>query len=247
MHRRLFPKVNAFTYGIYYLALNIRKLNDLPISYNKFSHLSFYDKDHGNCDGSDLETWIKETLNLVHIPFELGEVTLVTMPRVLGYVFNPVSFWLCFDKDSALRAVVCEVHNTFGERHSYICAHPDYRVIESIDVIKGEKLFHVSPFLKREGSYRFKFDYTADKFAAYIDFYDGDDQKQLVTYLSGDLSPLTSRSAITAFWKYPLVTLKAVYLIHWQAFKLVLKKIKYISKPQQKEEKVSYTESLTKN
>ena len=120
MHGRLFPKRNSFTYGIYYLSLPLSKLKNLPISYNRFGPLSFYDRDHGHCDGSTLENWARDILKTYNITKADGEMTLICMPRVFGYVFNPVSFWLCRDKDQKLRAVLCEVHNTFGQRHTYI-------------------------------------------------------------------------------------------------------------------------------
>lgn len=247
MHKRLFPKVNSFTYNIYYLALNLMNAAPLPIARNKFAALSYFDKDHGACDGSDLTLWAKNILESYKIDAADGDIVLIAMPRILGYVFNPVSFWLCLDKHRQLRAVICEVNNTFGERHSYICVKPDQSPILKDDVISGEKLFHVSPFLKREGTYRFRFRYEENRFGAFIDFYNDEGHKQLITYLDGDLENLTKATARKAFWSNPLVTFRAVYLIHWQALKLVLKKITYIKKPEQLPDKHSLSNNLTKN
>jgi len=144
MHARLIPKKNAFNYGIYYLSIPLNQLKNLPIAYNKFGLLSFYDKDHGSCDGVDLETWARQILLNYKIN-NVTDITLICMPRVMGYVFNPVSFWVCRDVDQNVRAVLCEVHNTFGEKHTYICAHTDHAPIQDKDILKGEKLFHVSP------------------------------------------------------------------------------------------------------
>jgi DUF1365 family protein len=246
MHGRLFPKKNNFTYGIYYLALPLSKLAKIPIAHNTFAPLSFYDRDHGDCDGSNLEHWARKTLLEYGLSKANGEITLLCMPRVFGYVFNPVSFWLCHDKQGDLRAVLCEVHNTFGERHTYLCAHEDQRVIEHSDVLSGEKLFHVSPLLKREGRYTFRFDVRDGKYGVSIDFYDADDKKQLVTTLMGDFEPMNKQTLRTAFWRYPLVTVKAIILIHWQAAKLLSKGIKYIARPQQKDQKTSGTDKITK-
>lgn len=243
-HKRLFPKVNGFAYKIYYLALDLAALDTLPIAYNRFGLASFYDRDHGACDGSNLETWARGILADYGVKAE-GRITLVCMPRVLGYVFNPVSFWLCHDKKGGLRGVICEVHNTFGERHSYLCAHEDGRVIAAKDVLNAEKLFHVSPFLEREGHYTFRFDISDKRMAYYIDFYNGDGAKQLVTSLSGSLEDLTRTSMQRAFWYTPLVTFKAIFLIHYQAVKLVFKGIRYISKPLQKKSKLSATTGLS--
>jgi len=238
MHSRLFPKKNHFIYSIYYLFLPLSRLNSLPISHNKWRFLSFYDRDHGACDGSDLEQWARDLLKEHDIHAD-GEITLVCMPRVFGYVFNPVSFWLCHDKENNVRAILCEVHNTFGEKHTYICVHSDQRPIQGGDVLIGEKIFHVSPFLKRDGRYNFRFNITQDQFGVWIDFFDGEDNKQLATSLSGDLEKMDGHILRKAFWKYPLVTFKAIMLIHWQAVKLLAKGIKYIIKPKQKERKVS--------
>lgn len=246
MHGRLFPKRNNFTYSIYYLSLPLSKIKNLPIAYNRFAPLSFYDRDHGLCDGSDLDSWARDILSDYGFDKADGEITLVCMPRIMGYTFNPVSFWLCCDKEGSLRAVLCEVHNTFGERHTYLCAHEDHGSINAKDVLKGEKLFHVSPLLKREGHYTFRFDYREDKFAVLIDFFDADGQKQLVTSLIGDFEPMNKTTLRKAFRSYPLVTFKAITLIHWQALKLLIKGIKYVSRPVQKPEHISTTRNLTK-
>ena len=246
MHGRLFPKRNSFTYGIYYLAFPLSKIKGLPIAYNRFAPLSFFDRDHGQCDGSDLEEWARSILSDYDIKEADGEIKLICMPRIFGYTFNPVSFWLCHDKKNNLRAVLCEVHNTFGERHTYLCAHEDHRSISHDDTLKGSKLFHVSPLLNREGYYTFRFDTRDQNFAVWIDFYDGDGKKQLATSLMGKFKAMNRTSLRKAFWAYPLVTFKAITLIHWQAFKLLTKGIKYISRPPQKHEKTSATDNLTK-
>lgn len=246
MHKRLLPKVNAFTYGIYYLAFPLSQIYDLPIAYNKPGALSFYDKDHGNWDGSNLQAWARDILRDYNSPAD-GEIVLICMPRVLGYVFNPVSFWLCHDKDGQLRAVLCEVHNTFGEKHTYVCAHGDHRPIERDDILTAEKLFHVSPMLEREGHYTFRFDSRGNQYSVWIDYYDGDGKKQLVTALSGRYENMTQRSIQGIFWRYPLVTFKAITLIHWQALKLLSKGIKYIRRPKQKNNNISSSLGITKN
>ena len=207
--------------------------------------MSFFEKDHGAKDGRDLELWAREILQKHNIKAD-GEIVLIAMPRIFGYVFNPVSFWLCHDKEGNARAVICEVNNTFGETHIYICAHKDGRVIQKEDVMRGEKIFHVSPFLKREGHYEFRFDCAPNHFGAWIDFYDGHGKKQLLTSLLGQYQPMSQAGLRKAFWAYPLITFKAIGLIHWQALKIISKGIKYISKPKQGVDKVSAVENLTK-
>ena len=138
MHGRLFPKRNRFRYGIYYLALPLSDITNLPIAHNRYAPLSFYDLDHGPCDGSDLEQWATAILADYGLNDICKNITLVCMPRIFGYVFNPVSFWLCHDTKNQLRAVLCEVNNTFGERHTYVCARDDHAPITSTDILKGE-------------------------------------------------------------------------------------------------------------
>jgi len=246
MHGRLIPRANNFRYGIYYVSLPLSHRGNMPLSYNRVGTLSFHDKDHGPCDGSDLESWARDILAGYGIDKADGEITLICMPRVLGYVFNPVSFWLCHDKAGEIRAVICEVHNTFGEHHSYLCAHSDQSPITKQDVLKGAKLFHVSPFLEREGEYSFRFDSAPGRFGVWIDYYNAQGQKQLVTSLIGEMEPMSKQTLARAFWRYPLVTLKSIALIHWQAIKLLAKGIRYISKPAQKQQKTSATQNLTK-
>jgi DUF1365 family protein len=240
MHTRLLPKKHAFQYGIYYIALPLSQLNEMPLAYNRFAALSFFDKDHGPCDGSSLENWARNLLAQQDIRAD-GEITLVCMPRVLGYVFNPVSFWLCQDKSGQIRAVLCEVHNTFGERHTYLCAHQDGRPVTALSLLFAEKLFHVSPFFEREGHYEFRFDVHDDVFNVVINLHHEEGYKQLVTALTGKLQALTKSSLRYVFWHYPLVTLKAIIMIHWHAIQLMLKGVKYVPKPPQKTQKISTT------
>ena len=247
MHARLFPKRNKFRYRMYYLELTLASLQDVPIARNRFGLLSFYDKDHGPRDGSPLEPWARSILNKYGLADVCnGTISLITLPRVLGYVFNPVSFWVCRDKDGHIRAVICEVHNTFGEYHSYICAHDDRRPITEKDTLEGEKLFHVSPFIIREGRYKFRFDLRDAHFGIWIDYYAPNGNKQLLTSLTGKREPLNKAALRKAFWRYPLVTFKAIFLIHWQAFKLIGKGIKYIPKPAQRAKSTSSTDNITK-
>ncbi len=243
MHKRFLPKINAFTYGLYYLAIPVADIDSLPLPVDRTGLLSFYRKDHGNRDSGNLQDWIFSILKSQNIPSD-GDIILMTMPRVLGYVFNPVSFWLCFDKEKSLLAVLCEVNNTFGETHSYLCKHQDGKAIESQDWLQGEKFFHVSPFLEREGIYKFRFQTEGDVFGAWIDHYNKDGSLQLATALTGKLKPMTKRNLSHAFWAYPLVTLKAIFLIHWQALKLVSKGIRYVPKPLQKKEKITVTDNI---
>lgn len=242
-HKRLFPVENGFAYDLFYLAFPADQAQRLADGFrfgvNKPGVMSWQDKDHGHRDGSAPEQWVRGILATEGLSGIVnGGIFLVTLPRVLGYVFNPVSFWLCHDSQNALRAVVCEVNNTFGETHTYLCARSDVGVITPDDVLTGHKMFHVSPFMQRDGEYRFRFALSDRKFGAWIDYYT-EEGKKLTTSLTGNLLPYTSANRRRMFWAYPLATLRVVALIHWQAVKLLWKKVRYVPKPVQWPQRVS--------
>jgi DUF1365 family protein len=236
MHKRFFPRENSFVYGIYYLAFPLSKMVELANGWrfgvNRFAIASFHEKDHGERSDAPVEPWARRIL-AQKAPAATGEIILVAMPRVFGYVFNPVSFWLCHDVAGKVRAVICEVNNTFGEQHCYLCTREDGGIITENDCLEAKKVFHVSPFLKREGSYKFRFDIQSGKMGVWIDYYAADGNKQLVTSLTGKLIPYTASSFRRVFWRHPLVCLAAVGRIHMQALRLAIKGIKYVPKPAQ--------------
>jgi hypothetical protein len=228
-HRRLRPRDNAFHYGTYFVMLPMRSL--LPVGVpglprNRFGLLSFHDADHG--DGrADALAWLDELLAAEGISDADGEVWLHTYPRVLGYVFKPVSFWHCLRADGSLAALVAEVNNTFGERHCYLLAGPGLAYGRELT---AQKVFHVSPFCRVEGRYRFRFMRTEDRTVARVD-HDDDAGALLQTSVSGQLEAITPASMRRAFWGQPLMTLGVIARIHWQALKLVAKRVPFSAKP----------------
>ena len=235
-HSRLRPARNQFSYGVYFLRLPLRSMEGhqaapMLFSRNRFNLLSFHDKDHG--DGRQpLLQWIDGILNSEGIADADGEVWLQTFPRVLGYVFNPVSFWFCHRRDGRLRAILCDVSNTFGERHCYLLDQGG--VIEDGDELTVRKIFHVSPFCAVEGSYRFRFrrsqrqggEYTVGR----IDYHDGSGPL-LLTNISGTARELNDRNIARALLRFPLMTLMVIARIHWQALRLWLKHVPFHRKP----------------
>jgi hypothetical protein len=147
---------------------------------------------------------------------------------VLGHVFNPVSFWLCRD-DSGLRVVIAEVTNTFGQRHSYLCHRDDLAPLGREDTVTARKIFHVSPFQPVEGSYRFRFDISADRIGIWIDYSAG--ENGLIATLTGQRAPLTNRAILRACLRRPFGSRRVLTLIHWQALKLWWKGARYRSPP----------------
>jgi DUF1365 family protein len=228
-HRRLRPAAHAFETGTYFLMLPMRHLRAAPagtLRRNRFGWLSFHDRDHG--DGrADALGWLEELLAGEGVHDADGEVWLQTYPRVLGYVFKPVSFWYCHRRDGALAAIVVEVNNTFGERHCYLLAGPDLAFGREL---QARKVFHVSPFCRIEGGYRFRFMRTEDRVLARVD-HDDETGPLLETSVGGRLAPLTPASLRRAFFGMPLMTLGVIVRIHWHALQLWAKRVPFISKP----------------
>jgi len=240
-HKRLFPSVNRFNYKVFYLFFNINKLhkNKLKLlSINKFNIFSFFNCDHGKKDGSDTTLWIRDLLLQNNLNQKVKQIFLLTHPRVLGYVFNPVSFWFCCNENNKLISVLAEVNNTFGETHSYLIFNKDFSEITSSQLFNANKHFHVSPFYKVSGNYEFRFVFTDEKIIIWINYF-YDNKKQLITKVLCKRNELSDFNLIKYFVKIPLLTFKIVFLIHWQALKLLFKKNKYNSKPQQKLNKLT--------
>jgi DUF1365 family protein len=233
-HKRLRPKVNAFRYGVFYLCVSLRDIDRLrrPLfSLDRFNLLSFHHKDHGSRSSGDLESWMRDLLHEHGLDAADGDIVLHCHPRILGYVFNPISLWFCHDRAGMLRAVLCEVNNTFGERHLYLIAHDDARAIQPADWLQARKVFHVSPFLPVEGFYRFRFRLDAAGVRADIHYHDGSGP-MLLTYVAGTRRTLTSRALLWALIRHPLMTFTVMVRIHYQAVKLLSKKARFFRKPE---------------
>jgi len=233
-HSRARPVRHAFAYPVYFLRVPLSAMDGAGrgiFSVDRWRLLCLHSRDHGPRDGSPLEPWVRLQLARAGVENADGEIVLQAFPRVLGYVFNPVSFFYCHDRAGLLRAVLCEVSNTFGERHNYLLAHGDGRPIAASDRLRADKVFHVSPFCEVEGSYRFRFAGDAGRSLAHIDYHDRDG-KLLVTSIDGRAEPIAARSLARAFLGHPLMTAGVVARIHWQALKLWLRRVPFFSKPE---------------
>ena len=240
-HTRLRPTRNAFVYPTYFLMLPMRTLRrdgGGALALNRFAALSFHDRDHGDGRGPEQGgalAWLDALLASENIHDATGEVWLHCYPRVLGYTFKPVSFWYCHSSAGGLRAIVVEVNNTFGERHCYLLEHPVYGMEQ-----RAAKAFHVSPFCRVQGDYRFRFfvDEHRQRTLVRID-HDDADGPLLQTSVNGTLEPLTAASVRRALWRYPAMTFGVVARIHWQAARLWLKRVPFVTKPARPDQSVS--------
>lgn len=241
-HARLRPARHAFAYATFFLLLPLRSMGAHgagALACNRPAWLSFHDADHGDGRGprqGGALAWMEELLAAHGIHDADGEIWLHCYPRVLGYVFKPVSFWYCHRADGRLRAIVVEVNNTFGERHCYLLDAPQYGVEQ-----QARKVFHVSPFCEVSGGYRFRFMRTnasveasaqdAGRTVVRID-HDDETGPLIQTSVSGTLQAITPQTLRQALWGYPAMTLAIIARIHWHALQLWLKRVRFHRKPE---------------
>lgn len=242
-HKRLRPRVNQFSYDVFYLGFDIAKIPQTKralLGVDSFNVFSFYNKDHGARDGKNIESWIREILAEKNLNSKVKNIFLVTHPRLFGYVFNPVSFWFCLDGEKNLIAVLCEVNNTFGENHNYLIFNYDHSPIHENQEFDAEKDFHVSPFFTREGKYKFRFKFSPKNIFVTINYFSDAGDALLLTTVSCKNIELNNKNLLKLFFAIPFVTFKVLALIHFQALKIVFKKIKYVKKPKQKTHKITF-------
>ena len=229
-HKRFKPKEHYFKYKTFSLYLDLDDIEKVHenisfFSYNKFNLISFYDKDHGDRDGSSLKLWVKKKLDEAGIKKEIKSVNLLCYPRIFGYVFNPLSIFFVFDKYSSLIAIMYEVKNTFGEQHTYIFKTKDNNLIKS----HCDKKFHVSPFMDLNSTYNFKILKPGKKLSIIIDQRDKEG-KLLFASQDGVKIKLNGKNLLISYLKHPLMTFKIISAIHFEALRLWLKRIKFIKK-----------------
>ena len=231
IHKRFKPKIHYFKYKVFSLLLDLSELEYLSkkikfFSYNKFNLVSFYEKDHGNRDGSSLVSWVKKNLKDNNINSEDVKIKLLCYPRILGYVFNPLSVFYIYNIDEKLICILYEVKNTFGEQHTYI-----FKVDNDQNLYQHNcsKKFHVSPFIEMNCKYFFRLLKPGEKISVIIDQYQTD-EKILYASQDGQRVDFNTKELIKSYLKHPLMTFKIISAIHFEAFKLWLKGIKFIKK-----------------
>ena len=231
IHKRFKPKEHFFKYKVFSLFIDLSEIheieNNIPFfSYNKFNLISFFDKDHGDRDGSSLTEWVKNNLKNTGAKSEGIKIKLLCYPRILGYVFNPLSIFFVYNSNSSLIAILYEVKNTFGEQHTYVFkTNPSEKNIQN----NCEKKFHVSPFIEMNCNYFFRILKPSEKISVIIDQYQSN-EKILFASQDGKRADLTSAELMKSYLKHPLMTFKIISAIHFEAFKLWAKGIKFIKK-----------------
>lgn len=235
MHRRLRPRVHRLDYRVFWLLLDLDQIDDLDrrlrlFSRNRFNLLSFHDRDHGDGSGAALRDQIEALLERAGVDLSGGAVRLLTMPRVLGYVFNPISLYYAHGPEGDLRAMVYEVTSTFGVRHAYVIPVPPEDRGEGVIRQGAAKALYVSPFMGMEMDYRFRGRAPAERVDMVID---GHDAEGLLIRAAmwGERRPLTDRGLLAASLAVPLLTLKVMTAIHWEALKLWVKGVALTRQP----------------
>ncbi|MCC0065249.1 MAG: DUF1365 domain-containing protein [Defluviimonas sp.] len=208
------------------------------MGHNRFGLIAVHDTDHGGARGAGVGApWAWAQLAAAGIVRRPGLVlALLTQPRFLGYWFNPVSFWMLIEGDDLI-AVIAEVNNTFGQRHSYLLAQPDLAPITAGTRLTARKVFHVSPFQEVAGEYHFSFALHPDRIAIRIAHDDG--ARGIDTAMTGPLTPLTNGAILAGIIRRPGGALRVIAEIYWHALRLKLKGAHYRRKPVPPDQEIS--------
>lgn len=233
MHRRLRPRRHEFVYSGFWFVLDLDELDALSersrwFSRNRFNLFSFHDADYGDKSGSDLRTQVERHMAKAGVAPDGGPIRLLTLPRILGYVFNPLSIYFIHGREGGLRAILWEVSNTFGARHSYVIpvreqAKPEVRQ-------SCAKALHVSPFLDMDMAYDFRLIAPGKRMLVSIIGSDAHGAK-LVAAMNGARELLDDAGLLRAFARVPFMTIKVIAAIHWEALKLWLKGVGFRTSP----------------
>lgn len=237
IHTRLKPVKHRLRYRVFYLLLDLDDIGGglRTLSHNRFNLFSFHDRDHGPGKDQSLKPWLAATLRHHGFNQPLAKVFILTLPRMLGYVFNPLSIYYCYDAQGGLFALLYEVNNTFGQRHSYLVP------IASAQDLHGheaDKAFYVSPFNDVTGAYRFDIVPPGDTLRVNIHHRD-QTGPLLFASLNARREKLSDSALLRCLIGLPFLTLRIIAAIHWQALKLWRKGLRIKSRPAPPDEPIS--------
>jgi uncharacterized protein len=235
MHARMKPKAHRFTYSVYSLVIDVDALDQAGkasrfFSVGGYNLLSFRQKDHGPGDGSALAPYARSLLREAGLASDPARVLLLCYPRVLGFTFNPIAVYFAYDHANQLTGMIYEVRNTFGEMHTYVAPVVAGELTEAGLRQERQKLFYVSPFMDMAMNYRFRIRPPSKDIAFRILETDAAGPILAASFI-GNHTDLTNRSVLAAFFRIPLMTLKVVGGIHWEAMKLWFKGVRFVTRP----------------
>jgi uncharacterized protein len=236
MHARLKPKVHRFSYQVYSLMVDITHLSEADkisalFSVGRFNLVSFHEKDHGPRDGSSLATHVKKLLQDAGVKGELSRILLICYPRVLGFSFNPIAVYFAYDPHDQLVGVIYEVRNTFGEMHTYVAPVVEHELSEAGLRQQRAKLFYVSPFMDMPMTYHFRLKPPTDICAIRILEHDQNGPILSASFM-GRYRAMSGMSVLGAFLRNPLLPLKIIGGIHFEAMRLWFKGIRFFNRPE---------------
>ena len=247
-HQRLRPQKHRLSYKVFSMLIDLDELSLLNdklkfFSHNQYNLFSFWDEDYGSGMGEALSIYARKVLSDAGWDLPNGSVKLLCYPRIFGYVFNPLSVYYCYDSLSTLKVVICEVSNTFNERHSYLIEVDQSKSLHTHHSCK--KNFYVSPFMDMDAIYHFHITAPTDRLTVFIDQHD-DKGPLLKASFSGHSKILSDKSLISLLMRYPLMSVKVIGGIHWEALKLWSKGLKIVSRPKPPKNPITIvnTESL---
>jgi DUF1365 family protein len=237
-HHRSTPRIHHFTYGVFMLALDLDEIYEVARSVKIFSRnarnlCSFHDRDHLPGPSPDLRGNVERWLALQGMGEKPARIVLVTTPRVFGFVFNPVSFYLCFDQNDQPLCAIAEVSNTYREMKPYLLAAESFDGARFRRRVRKE--FYVSPFLQLDDEFEFLIGAPEERLAIAVNTWRGT-ERIVAAVMHGARRPLTSRSLLAALVAFPLGGLRVLAAIHWEAFRLWLKRIPHHPKNERIEE-----------
>jgi DUF1365 family protein len=230
-HARARPRPHSFTYGLFQILIDVDRVDEAAHStallrHGRFGVFSFAERDHGYRDGAPLRAWVEAKLVDAGIPASAARIRVMCFPRVLGFVFNPLSLFFVEDAAGQLEAVIYEVNNTFGQTHAYVIP----ALGGACERQEADKRLYVSPFYRVEGAYRFRLTPPGERFSLGVTkVVDG--APDFTATLQATRRPLTTAALAKLFFSMPFMTLGVVLAIHWQALLLWLKQAPFGARP----------------
>ncbi len=233
VHQRFTPRRHRLRYRLFQMLVDLDELPRLGerlklFSHNKFNLFAFYDRDHGDGRSATLTAYIARVLADAGVAHDGGPIRLLCLPRLFGYAFNPLSVYYCFDRRMQLQAMVYEVNNTFGERHSYVipATGEEGPIRQSC-----RKSFYVSPFMDMEMTYAFDLSFPGEQISTVVKGANMQGASLIFASFTGARRELSDATLMRTLLSYPLMTLGVVVAIHWEALKLFAKGLRLTRRP----------------